>query len=194
MKNFIERIIQKRTEKILHLCEEFIKENERILDIGAGGGWISQEIKKRKKVEITLLDVKDFNQTSCGLKLILYDGENIPFSDNSFDVSFLIFTLHHCSDLTKVLKEAKRVSRKKIIIIEDIPTSLINKIFLYVWDMITNLPSLINPPGENITFNFKTISQWQQIFNDLQLKNIFQKDFQSNKLIHHVLFVTTKAC
>ncbi len=189
MKNFIRKIIQKRTEKIVNLFEQFIKEDEKILDIGAGGGWIGEEIQRRKKNEITLLDVKDYNQTD--LKLILYDGENIPFPDNYFDVSLVIFVLHHCLNFKNVLEEAKRVS-KKIIIIEDIPTSLINKIFLCLWDIVVNLPSLINPPGENFTFNFKTASQWQKIFDDLQLKIIFKKEFQSNKLIHHAIFVVDK--
>ncbi len=188
---FVERIIQKRTKKILNLFEEFIKDGDRVLDIGPGGGWIGKELKKRKKAEVTLLDVKDFNQTD--LKLVLYDGANIPFPDNSFDVSLLIFTLHHSSsDLTKVLKEAKRVSRGTIIVVEDAPTSFLNKIFIWLWDIATNLPSLINPPGEDITFNFKTIPQWQEIFSGLRLKIISQKEFQSSRLIHHVLFIVAK--
>jgi len=191
MKNFIKKIIQKRTEKIVNLFEQFIKEDEKILDIGAGGGWIGEEIQRRKKIEITPLDVKDFNQTS--LKLVLYNGENIPFSDNSFDVSLLIFTLHHCPDPLRVLSEARRVTKGKIIVVEDAPTSLFNKMLLYPWDIITGLPSLIKPPGEKFAFNFKTVSQWQEIFQDLKFKIIFQKEFQSNKLIHHVLFVTAKS-
>lgn len=190
MKNFIKKILQKRTEKIVDLFEPFIEEGEKILDIGAGGGWISEEIQRRKKAEITLLDVKDFNQTD--LKIVLYDGENIPFPDNSFDISLLIFALHHCLNFAKVLEEAKRVSKKKIIIIEDVPTSPINKIFLCVWDVVTNIPSLIKFPGETFTFDFKTVSQWQKILDGLRLKVVFKKEFQSNKLIHHVLLIADK--
>lgn len=197
MKKLIEEKINHRTEKIVNAFEEFINRGEKILDIGAGGGWIGKEIQNRKSASVTLLDVMNFNQT-LDLKLILYDGKNIPFPVNSFDTSLLIFTLHHCLNPLKVLNEAKRVTREKIIIIEDIPkgggrvTSFINKIFLYLWDILINLPSLIKPPGENITFNFKTISEWQKIFNRFGLKIIFQKEFQSNKLIRHGLFVVKK--
>ena len=183
--------INVRTKKIVDTFNEFISQNEEILDIGAGGGWVAEELEKRKKAKIILLDATDFNQTN--LKLVLYDGENIPFSDNHFDTVLLIFTLHHCLKPMKVLEEAKRVAKKKIIVIEDIPTSRLNRIFLCFWDIISNLISIVKPPGENITFNFKTISQWQKIFNDLQLKIIFQKEFQSNKLIRHALFVAEKA-
>lgn len=191
MRNFIQKIIQKRTEKIINTFDDFINKSEKILDIGAGGGWIGKEIQKRKGASVTLLDIIDFNQTD--LNFILYDGKNIPFPDNYFDTSLLIFTLHHCNYPLKVLEEAKRVTKKKIIIVEDIPTFWLNKIFLYFWDIWTNLPSLIRPPGENITFNFKTIPGWQKIFNDFQLKIIFQKEFQSNRLIHHTLFIIEKA-
>jgi len=190
MKNFVQKIIKKRTEKIVNTFEEFINQGEKILDIGAGGGWLGKKIQKRKNAVVTLLDVINFNQTN--LKIVLYDGKNIPFPDNYFDTSLLIFALHHCNYPLKVLEEAKRVTREKIIIIEDIPTSFINKIFLYLWDIWTNLPSLVKPPGENITFNFKTIPEWQKIFQNFQLKIIFQKEFQSNKLIHHRLFIVKK--
>ena len=191
MGNFIKKIIQKRTEKIVNVFENFIQEGEKILDIGAGGGWIGKEIQKRKNAEVTLTDITDFNQTS-DLKFVLYDGEKISFPDNSFDVSLLVFVLHHCKNPLRILEEAKRVARKKIIIIEDVPTSLINRIFLYFWDVIVGLPSLIKPPGEEIAFHFKTIPQWQKVFNELDLKIIFQKEFKSNILVHHVLFVIAK--
>lgn len=187
-----EKIINKRTERIVNLFEEFIEPGEKILDIGAGGGWIAKELKKRKNTDITLLDVTDFNQTD--LKVLLYNGKDIPFPAESFDVSLLIFTLHHCSDPLRILKEAKRVTKEKIIILEDIPTSWLNKIFLCFWDVIANLPSLIKPPGENISFNFKIISQWQKIFKDLNFKIISQKNFQTNKLIHHSLFIIVEKC
>ncbi len=191
MRKFIEeKIIKKRTEKIINLFEEFIGEGQDILDIGAGGGWVAEELKKRKKVKITLLDVTNFNQTD--LKLVLYKGENIPFPDNHFDTTLLIFTLHHCLKPLKVLKEAKRVAKKKIIVIEDIPTSWLNKILLCFWDVISNLVSIIKPPGEIIAFNFKTIPQWKETFRELGLKVISQKENQRGELIHQVLFLLEK--
>ena len=190
MRKFIEKKIKKRTQRIVNIFDKFIKEGEKILDIGAGGGWLAKEVQKRKNAEITLLDVIDFNRTN--LKAVLYNGKKMPFPNNYFDTSLLIFTLHHCLNPLETLKEAKRVTKEKIIVIEDTPVSFFNKIFFWIWDIFTNLPSLIKPPGENIFFNFKTISEWQQVFNDFQLKTIFQKEFQSNKLIHHTLFVVKK--
>jgi ubiquinone/menaquinone biosynthesis C-methylase UbiE len=190
MRKFIEdKIIKKRTKRVVDFFEGFVEEGEKILDIGTGGGWVAKELEKRKKAKITLLDVTDFNQTDS--KLVLYDGKNIPFADNHFDTSLLIFVLHHCLDPLKVLKEAKRVSRRKIIVIEDVPTSWLNKIFLCFWDILSNLISILKPPGEIIAFNFKSVSRWQEIFKEFNLKTIGQKEYRKG-LIHQVLFVLEK--
>jgi ubiquinone/menaquinone biosynthesis C-methylase UbiE len=187
MKKFFKSVIKKRIGKIVDIFDDSIAQGDRVLDVGAGGGWIGKEIKKRKKAQVTLLDVIDFNRTD--LDLVVYDGKAMPFPDNFFDVSLLIFTLHHCQNPLAVLKEAKRVTKNKIIIIEDVPISFFNKILLYFWDVVTNLPSLVKLPGENMFFNFKPLSEWERIFKDLQLKMISKKKFQSNKLINHYSFL-----
>lgn len=111
MRKLIEKKINTRTEKIVNTFDEFINQGEKVLDIGAGGGWIAKELEKRKKVKITLLDVTNFNQTD--LKIVLYDGENIPFSDNHFDTALLIFTLHHCLAPPESFKRSQKSYQKE---------------------------------------------------------------------------------
>ncbi len=185
-KFLVERIIRNRTEKIVNSFDEFIRKEEKVLDIGAGAGWIAEEIQKRKNNEVALLDVTDFNQTN--LRLVLYDGEKIPFSDNTFDAVLLIYVLHHTKNPLKVLEEAERVTKDRIIIFEDVFSSYFDKFFLYFWDVLTNLPGfLVRPFGEKMPFNFKRVSEWEKIFEDFQLKIIFK-----NRFSHQVLFILKK--
>ena len=136
-------------------------------------------------------DKIDFNQTN--LDLILYDGEKMPFPNNSFDTVLLICVLHHTEKPEAVLKEAKRVSRNKIIILEDTYNSFFSKTVLCFWDVITNLSSfLIKPFGEKMSFNFKKVSQWQKIFDELSLKIISEEKPKYLKIIDQTLFVTKK--
>lgn len=190
-KFLVEKIIQNRTKRIVDSFDEFIEEEEKILDIGAGGGWIGKEIQKRKDAKVTLLDVIDFNQTD--LELFLYDGTKMPFLKNSFETALLIFVLHHTKNPLEVLREAKRLSRDRIIVLEDTYASFFDKIFLFFWDILTNLPSFfVKPFGEKMPFHFKKISEWEKIFQELQLKIVFLKEFPKNKLIRQVLFVLKK--
>ncbi len=191
-KSLIQKVIKKRTNFIVDSCENFIKEGGgvKVLDIGTGTGWIAEEIKKRKNVDIVLLDVVDFNQTD--LKVIIYDGKIIPFEDNSFDTVLLKFVLHHTENPLDILKEAKRVSKNNIIIFEDTYNSGLGKFLLCVLDYISNLPSFfVKPFAENMPFNFKKVSDWKNIFKGFNLEVIFQKEF-SQKFIKHILFVLKK--
>lgn len=181
-KFLVERVIRNRTQKIVNSFDKFIERKEKILDIGGGGGWIAEEIQKRKNNEVTLLDVTDFNQTN--LKLVLYDGEKIPFSDNSFDLVLLIYVLHHTKNPLKLLEEAERVTKDRIIIFEDTFSSHFDKFFLCFGDILTNFPVLFR---EKMPFNFKKVSEWEKIFEDFQLKLIFK-----NKFSHQALFVLKK--
>ena len=172
----------------------FINTGEKVLDIGAGGGWISQELKTRKNVRITLLDVINFNQTN--FKLTIYDGKNMPFPKNSFDASFLICVLHHCQKPLEVLKEATRVTKDKIIIIEDVHNSGFSRFALCFKDVAINLAfcflTTLVKEITNMPFNFKKTSEWEKIFEKINLEVIYKKKYPSFFRTQQVLFVVRK--
>ena len=39
------------------------------------------------------------------------DGENLPFANGTFDVTYCVATLHHALDLTKMVREMARVTK-----------------------------------------------------------------------------------
>ncbi|MDP4007024.1 MAG: class I SAM-dependent methyltransferase [bacterium] len=176
--------------KVLNTIGPFLKEGERVLDIGAGGGWPGELISEKKGVEVQLLDVEDFNRSK--LPLIVYDGENIPFPDNSFDTSLLIFVLHHCQNPLSVLKEAIRVSKKRIIIHEDTYTSQFGWALACTNDFISNSPFFFtNPFKMNMPYNYREVKDWEELFEHLGLKLKFKK-VTKNFMTKHVLFVLDK--
>ena len=58
------------------LVAKHITEGSRVLDIGAGTGWVAQRLRERKACEVQLVDVVDRNETT--LPLQLYDGRKLP--------------------------------------------------------------------------------------------------------------------
>ena len=190
----VERIVKNMVEGTIEPIEDFIKPGESIIDIGGGGGWISQEIQRRKKTKNSILDVINLNQTD--LPLIIYDGKNMPFKDNTFDTALLICVLHHCQDPLTVLKEAKRVVKNRIIIIENISTSRLGGIALRFKDAIANIALclLANSLKDitNLPFYFKTIPEWEKIFKDLDLEIIYNKELRPPMSHHSVVFVVQK--
>lgn len=175
---------------VLNDIGPFLKTGERVLDIGAGGGWSGELISKKKGVEMQLLDVEDFNRSE--LPLALYDGENIPFSDNSFDSSLLLFVLHHCKDPLLVLKDAIRVTKGRIIIYEDTYSSPFERALVCANDFIANSPFLLtNPFKMNMPYNYREVEDWEEAFRRLGLKLQFMR-VTRHFMTKHVLFVLDK--
>ncbi len=94
--------------------------SDSVLDVGTGAGFVAQRLQYELGAEVHCLDVVDLNQTD--LPITLFDGENIPFENNRFNVSLGLCMLHHAKESFHIhlLSEMKRVTSSKIIISEDI--------------------------------------------------------------------------
>ncbi len=112
----IDRFWRKRAIKII--SETHI--TPRILDIATGTGDLAIAAMKLDPVHITGIDISPKmlelgrkKITKRGLSgkidLIQGDSENIPFSDNSFDVAMVAFGIRNFSDRLKGLSEMNRV-------------------------------------------------------------------------------------
>jgi len=99
-----------------------------------------------------------------------YDGKFYPASDNTFDSVIFVDVLHHAPDICHLLKEAKRVSRKYIIIKDHNCNNLFHTKVLSFTDWFGNFLY-----GVNIELNFLSKNEWMGIFNKLGLKTIFYK-------------------
>jgi len=155
------------------------------LDVGLGSGWLAKQLKETYGLLVEGLDIVNTNTTD--IKLQLYDGLHFPHKDKSFDYSLIFTVLHHCDDIPAVLREATRVSRKGIIIYENLITSTYNKFFELLHDFISNKYKLINCP-----YNHKSYKDWQDTFNSLRLKVCYEQKFDVHKLIftsHRVLWL-----
>ena len=190
----LDRTIKNMVAETVDFLEGFISEEESIVDIGGGGGWISKEIQRRKNTKNLILDVTNLNQTD--LPVTIYDGKNMPFTDNNFDTAFLICVLHHCEDPEKVLKEARRIVKKKVIIIENIAKNPLGRFALCCKDAFLNIgfSLLANSLKEiiNLPFYFKTVPEWEKIFKKLDLKLVFKKEFHPPFSHHSVAFIVEK--
>jgi ubiquinone/menaquinone biosynthesis C-methylase UbiE len=116
-----ERVDRLEVERVTDLCLENGK-FANILDIGTGTGLFAESFARRG-VKISGVDVNaemlaaarhfvppgDFREGTA---------EALPDPDNSFDLVFLGLVLHESDDPLQALKEALRVARKKVCILE----------------------------------------------------------------------------
>ena len=112
-----ERVYQHRARWTLRHLAPFVRPGDRVLDVGAGDCRLDELLQRRLDCEVIPVDVADYNRTS--LPLTLFDGQRLPFADDSFDVVLLVFVLHHAADAAAVLAEARRVARR-VVVFEDV--------------------------------------------------------------------------
>lgn len=142
-----------------------------VLDLGAGEGFVGEALEHttgfrdtRSGFEIPgckaiLCDVRDANRTD--LPYTVYDGKSLPFDKNSFDVSVIAFVLHHTEAPDRVIREARRVSRRRLIILETVHEGLLHKSLLAIADRLVNR---IRSQGASIEqekfLRFRTVDEW----------------------------------
>ncbi|MFA7253079.1 MAG: class I SAM-dependent methyltransferase [Patescibacteria group bacterium] len=177
-----------RSDEIAKLIRSYLEPGNQILDIGAGSCLIDDVLVKKYGFDITPIDVVYYNKTS--LELVIYDGKHLPFKDNTFDVSLLIFVLHHEKDQKNLLKEAIRVAKKRIIIVEDTPQNWFEYILWLFWDHLLNF-------FHSTAFSkAHRVVRWFSIFEKYNLKVTYFKNFRTFfpvlKTYQHTIFVLDK--
>lgn len=165
----MEKQYLKRANQVTRRISPHIKKNEKIIDVGSGTGFVAKLLMQKTSARVTLVDVRH-NPLCSSLPITLYDGKKLPFSNNSFDTASLIAVLHHCNKPIDVLDEAIRVASTKIIIMEDLFESRIEKWLTLIEDSIVNWEFRGHPHNNRLE------DEWIKIFHKKNLKIIkFEK-------------------
>jgi SAM-dependent methyltransferase len=163
-----------------------------VLDLGSGTGRLSRWLMARVDISPTLADVVEFGNRVDGLPYVrLEDPLSVPFEDRAFDAVLMLFVLHHVprwEDQEALLREALRVTRHRLIVIEDTPLSRVDRVFNVAWDWALNLRHGVPKP-----FTFRTVEGWRSRFRRLGLSEVAAETYRpmwpTLATYRHTLFV-----
>lgn len=157
-----------RSYKLVPFFEDVLADAQQVLNFGSGDGYLSHYLEARPraqgKLAITDVDVQDCSTT--GRAPVLFDGERLPFADGQFDATLCMYVLHHTPDPDPLIAEIRRVTRRTVIVTEDLAETLLDKaLCLYHairfdhWNTRTG------------RFGFRTHEGWERAFaaHDLHL-------------------------
>jgi ubiquinone/menaquinone biosynthesis C-methylase UbiE len=144
-------------------------ETKTILDIGSGDGAIGKLIQDSRS-GLKVFGIDTMQRPCSSILFQLYDGKQIPFKDNSFDTCMFIDVLHHLPSIKELLEEAKRVSRRYILIKDHLYKNNFEFKILKFMDNVGN-----KPHGVVLTYNYLKEKEWDIIFNELGLKMVKKK-------------------
>lgn len=153
--------------RVRQLCEhmsDLIPVNAKVLDVGCGDGLLAGLIgEKRPDIDMRGIDIMVREKTHIPVEK--FDGQVIPYDDNSFDVITFVDVLHHTDDPKVLLREATRVSKGFIVIKDHTNDGFLSNLTLRVMDWVGN-----KPHGVVLPYNYWKESQWKKAFGILGIE------------------------
>jgi hypothetical protein len=122
--------------------------------------------------------------------LAMADPFGVPVPDRSFDVVLLLFALHHNAYEAqgKVVAEAVRLARRRIVVLEDTPMNRVDRVFNSMWDTVLNLRHGVPTP-----LTFRTVEEWREVFLEHGLQAVHVESYRPKwptlMTYHHTVFV-----
>lgn len=166
----------------------YLKGCNSVLDLGASCGRLAFRLQERAP-HIKFVGVDTCVQPKTFIEIKKYNGKTLPFKGNAFDCVIMVDVLHHDKDPLHVLKEARRVSKKYILIKDHYWVSSVDFKLLKYADYIGN-----KPYGVDLPYNFLRLSDWAELFRKSNLEVVSSRTFRYNLFdpCKHVIFKLEK--
>jgi len=153
---------RRRASDVLRKIEPYLYDSSTVLELGSGTCNVA-ELLRDKGFILTIVDVKDLSFVA-GLRPIICDSKTLPFQDNSFDVATVLDVLHHAAKPETLVKEARRVA-KRVIVMENISNFVLQRLLFAMVDSLLNM-EFMRPQ------NYRSDNEWQNLFRGLGFRLI----------------------
>ena len=160
-------IFNRRVEILAAHISNLIHTNAKVLDVGCGDGLIDSLIL-RDRPDVSIQGVDILLRKHTHIPVLKYDSKHIPFDTCEFDTVMFIDVLHHTDDPAVLLKEAKRVARKSILIKDHTKNGFLAGLTLRLMDWAGNSHHNVVLP-----YNYMTEDQWYDMFAQLDLETVY---------------------
>jgi len=160
----------------------------RLLDLGAGEGHVAPALTRQHGGWACSCDVGEFRRAPG--PYVVYDGERLPFRDAAFDTTLILLALHHCDDAERVVDEALRVTRHRLIVTESVFRNRLDRFWLDLLD--GRLNARRHGGAMNVPLGFRTPDGWRALFESRGLRLVETRWLGAwwERLVHHpALFV-----
>ena len=116
MQVILDFVMTRRAATLAERLRPFLPAAGRGLDIGAGTGHNVQALQARSQVRFVEIDLTDLRVIE-GIG-VCYDGQVLPFADQTFQCALLIFILQYPPNPAHALREAKRVTQGPLLVVQ----------------------------------------------------------------------------
>lgn len=154
----------------------------RVLDLGSAEGYVPATLAARTRAFACGVDVGAFRRAA--VPYAVYDGRHLPFADGAFDTTLVLLTLHHCAAPETVLDEARRVTRRRLVVTESVYRNRLDRFWLDLLDGRVN--GFRHDGRMHPALDFRRPDDWARLFASRGLRVVATRELGSSleRLIH----------
>src|SRR5690349_13461906 len=108
-------VVRRRAAVLADALSVLMSDMQTALDVGCGEGSIDLLIQAAVR-GLVIRGVDVLVRPEARIPVEAFDGYQLPFDDKNFDAVMFVDVLHHTNDPMVLLREAKRVARRAIIL------------------------------------------------------------------------------
>lgn len=127
-----------------------------VLDVGCGDGTVGHLIAEIDPT-ISIRGVEVAPRPRCRIACLPFDGRTIPLDDASVDVCLFVDVLHHTLNIPELLAEARRVSRRHVLVKDHACETALDRAVLSFMDWVGN-----RPHGVSLPYNYQRDAEWRR--------------------------------
>ena len=127
LKSLLDAVMERRARRLMEQVGAWLPAEGPVLDLGSGTGHLSARLQRERGLEVVAADVSDIHVVGPP-PVRIADGV-LPFEERTFSAALLLFVLAYPSDPARVLREAARVTRGPVILMQSLHSGLAG----YAW-------------------------------------------------------------
>ena len=158
LKALLDFVMERRAGQLIEQVGGWLPREGPVLDLGSGTGHLSARLARERGLEMVTADVSDMHVV--GPPPVLLANGLLPFEDRRFSAAVLLFMLAYPADPAEVLKEAARVTRGPVIVVQSLHSGRMGYVWLrvreFVWTIVAfHASKLLGyvPPAATFTMN-----------------------------------------
>jgi SAM-dependent methyltransferase len=159
----------RRVRVLSKLLADLLSPGARVLDVGCGDGLLAALVL-RHRGDASIHGIDTLVRPSTHIPVQCFDGATIPFADGSFDDVMFVDVLHHTVDPMVLLREARRVARRAVVLKDHTLDGWLAGSTLRLMDWVGNARY-----GVSLPFNYWPRTRWVDAFSTLALNPVVWK-------------------
>ena len=159
LKSLFDGVMERRARQLIDGVREWLPREGPLLDLGSGTGHLSAQLAREMGLDVVTADVSDMHVVGPP-PLLIPDGA-LPFPDRAYTATLLFFMLAYPKEPSAVLREAARVTRGPIILVQSLYSGRVgyawHRAREFIWTIVAfRVSKAIGYVGPHAKFSMRT--------------------------------------